>query len=75
MNAATPTTFVNLKGIAMGDGWVWPLIQTGSFGPFLYSHGLISKAELNAAAKTYDAYKLLIEAGSYAAADVVSAIR
>lgn len=30
----------NLQGIAIGDGWVDPLRQSGSFGDFLYAVGV-----------------------------------
>jgi len=56
---------INLKAIAIGDGWVNPYIQTGSYAPFLYRHKLISKSELASAAKTYKQYQALINNGQY----------
>lgn len=30
---------INLQGIAIGDGWTNPLIQTASYIPFAYNTG------------------------------------
>jgi len=62
---------INLQGLAMGDGWVQPYYQTGSFAPFLYSHDLINEFELESAQLSYDAYKALMDAGLYVIADEV----
>jgi carboxypeptidase C (cathepsin A) len=70
-NANKPTITIKLMGLGIGDGWVNPYIQTGSFAPYLYRHGLISLAELEAANALYDGYKKLMDAGSYESAAVV----
>lgn len=33
---------VNMKGSAVGNGWVAPIIQFGEYGPFAYANNLIS---------------------------------
>jgi len=62
-NQQKPKVFLNLKGIAMGDGWVYPYYQTGSYAPFLYANNLINEVELDLAELDYEAYKALIDAG------------
>jgi carboxypeptidase C (cathepsin A) len=39
---------INVRGMAVGNGFIDPGIQTASFGPFIYSHGLMSASQLNA---------------------------
>jgi carboxypeptidase C (cathepsin A) len=70
-NAAKPTITINLKGLGIGDGWVNPYIQSGSFAPYLYQHDLISVAELEAANAVYAAYQKLMDEGSYESAAVI----
>jgi len=62
---------INLKAIAIGDGWVDPYTQTGSFAPFLYRHGVIGEVALAIANADYDAYKAAIDAGLYSVADTI----
>jgi len=50
---ATSTTGINLKAVAIGNGYVDPEIQDGSFGPFLYAHGLIDQDDLNSVQTQY----------------------
>jgi len=71
MNKASPPIYINMKGIGIGDGWVDPYIQTGSFAEFLYANDLINELEVGAAEAVYDVYKGLIDGGFYDAADVV----
>lgn len=59
---------INLQGLAMGDGWVAPYYQTGSYAPFLYLNGLIGEASVIAAESSYELYKALIDAGLYVVA-------
>jgi len=70
-NNKNPKVYLNLKGLAMGDGWVDPYIQTGSYGPFLYKHGLIGEIALENARIEYEVYKGLIDAHLYTVADTV----
>ena len=78
-----PAVRINLKALAMGDGWVrtwfiqkWPwkvdpYYQTGSYADFLYENGLINGVERDIASVTYQAYKGLIDAEAWLAADEV----
>jgi len=70
-NQNKPQTQINLKGIAMGDGWVDPYYQTGSYAEFLYQNGLINGVEKNLADITYEAYKSLIDVDAWATADEI----
>jgi len=36
--------YINLKGIAIGNGWVDPVVQYGGYGPFAYANKLIDTA-------------------------------
>jgi len=45
-NMQTGYPKINLKGLAVGNGWVDPLIQAGSYGPFAYTHNLIDSSDL-----------------------------
>jgi len=62
---------INLKGVAMGNGWVDPYDQTGSYAPYLYNHGLINYIELEFAVGVYQVFKGLIDLGQYSAADII----
>jgi len=42
-----------LKGLAVGNGWVDPLIQAGSYGPFAAAHGLITSDKLSQVQQQY----------------------
>jgi len=68
-NQNKPKVFINLKALAMGDGWVDPYYQTGSYAPYLYMNGLINDVELQLAQMDYIAYKALIDAELYDLAD------
>eukprot|EP01120_Amphizonella_sp_Union-15-10_P013034 TRINITY_DN597_c0_g1_i1.p1 TRINITY_DN597_c0_g1~~TRINITY_DN597_c0_g1_i1.p1 ORF type:complete len:429 (-),score=52.06 TRINITY_DN597_c0_g1_i1:23-1309(-) len=52
-NNLNPPIKVNLKAIGIGNGWVDPLIQYGSYGPFAYMNKLIDSATYNQINKTY----------------------
>jgi carboxypeptidase C (cathepsin A) len=53
----------NLKGIAIGNGWVDPYIQYKAYGQFAYQNNLISKVEYNASEALYFACKEAIALG------------
>jgi len=71
-NALNPAVKINLQGLGIGDGWVNPEIQTGSYAPFLYDNGLITQSQLDDAEKTYDLYLDLMAAGDYEDANTVA---
>jgi carboxypeptidase C (cathepsin A) len=52
---------IDLKAIAIGNGFVDPLIQYGSYGPFAYDNKLINAAERDAAAVAYKGCEVFIE--------------
>jgi len=62
---------INLKAIGIGNGWVDPYDQTGSYAPYLYDHGLINYIELEFAVGVYQLFKGLIDLGQYEIADIV----
>jgi len=67
MVITTTTTTTTL----VGDGWVDPEIQAGTYAPFLKEHGLIGSATEDASYLIYDAYKVLVDAHAFAEADVI----
>jgi len=52
---------INLKGIGIGNGWVDPYVQTGSYAPFLYANGRVDAAEFDASLAIYECYKAAID--------------
>ncbi len=36
----------NIQGMAVGNGFIDPGVQTASFGPFVFSHGLMTNSQL-----------------------------
>jgi len=56
---------VNLKGIAIGNGWTDPLIQAASYGPYLYANGLISSGVMNQAQQQYASCAQDINSGNF----------
>jgi len=73
-NGKNPPILIALKGLGMGDGWVDPYHQTGSYAPFLYHNGLIGIAEVEAANTAYESYKRLVDAELYFLADDAGAL-
>jgi len=55
-----------LQGLAIGNGWIDPLIQVGSYGPFAYGHGLITNSELQDVQSDYSQCEEDINNGDYA---------
>ena len=53
----------NLKGIAIGNGWVDPYIQYKAYAQYAYQNNLINKTVLDIATVMYDTCKLLIDSG------------
>jgi len=62
---------INLQGIGVGDGWVSPYYQAGSYAPFLYANNRIDYVELESSNVLYEAYKVLIDSGSYVTAQAL----
>jgi len=56
---------INLKGIGIGNGWVNPYYQVGSYGPYLYAHNLINLIELDTSIGVYDLFKGLVDLSQY----------
>jgi carboxypeptidase C (cathepsin A) len=52
---------INLKGIAVGNGWVSPKVQYGAYGPFGYDNGLITEDKLTSMNSTFDKCSKLID--------------
>jgi len=70
-NAINPQTHINLKGIGIGNGWVDPLVQYGSYGPFSYENNLIDRNTYSAMNATYKQCVQLINTGDYDDAEQV----
>jgi len=64
-NAKNPKVHINLKGVGIGNGWVDPLIQYGSYGPFAYENNLINDATFEAMNETYKQCYQYISTGDY----------
>eukprot|EP01116_Phalansterium_solitarium_P022756 TRINITY_DN7633_c0_g1_i1.p1 TRINITY_DN7633_c0_g1~~TRINITY_DN7633_c0_g1_i1.p1 ORF type:complete len:455 (-),score=130.23 TRINITY_DN7633_c0_g1_i1:176-1486(-) len=52
---------INLKGLAIGNGWVYPKLQYGAYATFAYEKGLIGQASKAAWNVTYQLCKTLID--------------
>jgi len=50
----TSSDTFNLRGIGIGNGWVNPEIQYGSYGPFAYMNNLINEKVYTQMNKTYE---------------------
>jgi carboxypeptidase C (cathepsin A) len=64
-------TKINLKAIGIGNGWVDPYVQTGSYAPFLYANGRVDAAEVDASDAIYEGYKGAIDIGAYDVAMII----
>jgi len=54
---------IKLKGVAIGNGWVDPLIQYGAYADYMYDNGMIGEITWGAMQPLYETCKLLIESG------------
>jgi len=54
-----------MKGLAIGNGWIDPLIQTGSYAPFAYYHNLIPQSTVQQANQQYQQCVQDIQSGDY----------
>jgi len=63
MNLRVPSGAIrmNLKGIAIGDGWVHPIIQNKAYVTYPYSVGLIDMATRDKAQEKYNALERAIQ--------------
>ena len=52
---------INLKGIAVGDGWVDPYIQESTYGDYAYAHGLIGLAQKGKVDELYNHCAIAIQ--------------
>jgi len=56
---------INLKGLAVGNGFIDPVVQTGSFGPFAYAHNLITETELQQVQSDFQQCQTDVNNGDY----------
>jgi len=61
---------INLKGSAIGNGWVDPYVQYGAYGSFAYAKDLIGYPLYESLKIQYETCKLLIEFGNWELAQV-----
>eukprot|EP01122_Echinamoeba_exundans_P003223 TRINITY_DN13351_c0_g1_i1.p1 TRINITY_DN13351_c0_g1~~TRINITY_DN13351_c0_g1_i1.p1 ORF type:complete len:424 (+),score=116.62 TRINITY_DN13351_c0_g1_i1:59-1330(+) len=65
MNQSPSNVRINLQGIAIGNGWVDPLVQAQSYAPFLYYNGKIDQSTMQAANEQYQTCASDIQGGNY----------
>jgi len=63
--------YINLQGLAIGNGWVDPEIQVDHYADYAFGHGLINQSVVDAADAIYAVCKELIEAKNYSEANIV----
>jgi len=59
---------INLQGIAIGDGFIDPVVTAGSWGPYSFNNNLISAAQLQAVQQQFAKCKADVNAGYYSEA-------
>jgi carboxypeptidase C (cathepsin A) len=52
-NTQTGNPKINFQGLAIGNGWIDPYIQAGSYGPFALANGLITSDENDQVQQAY----------------------
>eukprot|EP01116_Phalansterium_solitarium_P000712 TRINITY_DN1055_c0_g1_i2.p1 TRINITY_DN1055_c0_g1~~TRINITY_DN1055_c0_g1_i2.p1 ORF type:complete len:416 (-),score=177.20 TRINITY_DN1055_c0_g1_i2:171-1418(-) len=62
---------INFQGLSIGNGWVDPINQYASYGPYAYAHKLINRVTLEETNVAYRECKKLISNGDYSSAFVV----
>jgi len=65
MNQKNPKIKMPLAGLSIGNGWVDPLIQAGSYGPYAAGHGLLTQSELASVQTQYATCASDINNGDY----------
>jgi len=64
-NQQTAFPKINLAGLAVGNGWVDPEIQAGSYGPYAYTHNLITSDDLQQVQQAYAQCKSDLDNNDY----------
>lgn len=74
MNLRVPAgaSKINLEGIAIGDGWIHPIIQNAAYVTYPYTLGLIDMRVRDKAQTVYAQLKSAIQAGSWSSANTLS---
>jgi serine carboxypeptidase-like clade 4 len=67
-NKQNPAYVIPLKGIAVGNGLIDPLLTTQSYPAYAYAKGLISQSDMQQANSYFPACQQDIESGNYAQA-------
>lgn len=68
MNHANLGIHINLQGMAVGNGWVDPLYQAGSYQSYAYAHGLIDQDTVAQADQQYQVCASDINADDFGSA-------
>ena len=63
--------FFNIKGIAIGDGWMHPELHTEKTIEYAYAMGFIDIKQKNTLENQFNTYHKMIEAGDMAGANVL----
>jgi len=57
---------INLKGLAIGNGWIDPYVQAASYGPYALANGLITADENDQVQQAYQQCKSDLDSQDYA---------